>query len=43
MKDTEVDNNALNESHEEGYDEHVRVENIGPEKRVYNVILLIMI
>ena len=37
-----VDNNALGESRKSGYDERVQVVNIGPEKRVYNGIFLIV-
>ena len=41
-KNAEKEKNALNESRAAGYDKHIRVENVGPEKRVYNEILLIV-
>ena len=43
MKNVEADNNPLNESQGSIYDENVRVENIGPEKRVQNIIFLILL
>ena len=39
----EIGNNPLEESHEDIYDEHVQVSDLGPEKRVCNVIFLIVI
>ena len=39
---TEVDNNALKESHKESYCKCVRVANFGLEKRVYNVTFFIV-
>ena len=41
-KNAEKEKNALNESRAAGYDKRIRVENVGPEKRVYNEILLIV-
>ena len=38
----EVDNTSLKESGKVSYDENVQADNLGPDKRVYNEIFLIV-
>ena len=42
MKNVEIDNNPFEESHKAIYDEHVRVTNLLPEKRISNIIIFIV-
>ena len=41
-KKVDLDNNSRNESHKFGCEKCVQVVNLGPEKRVYNKIFLIV-